>query len=178
MIAFYACAGTALLLFVLLFFLGTGTGQDDRGLDDSAELQVAQCPAEVVEQVFSSQDFAYISRMGSSRLRRFYISERRRIAMGWIRRTSADLSRAIQFHVRAAREAQDLEAATEAKVLLQYVQLRCLCGLLLLSVVLVRPSLLQEIAVYASGLSHRLEFAGTGAKAVRQITPTRARSSY
>jgi ribosomal protein S18 len=178
MIAFYGCIGVALLLFVLLFLLGSGSAKDELDVagGDSPDRREASCPAGVVKQIFSPQDLDFVARERSLRLQRFFVSERRRIAMRWIRRTSAELSRAIQLHVRSAREAEDLEAYTEAKVLFQYVQLRCVCGLLLLSAILVRPSLLQEIAVYASALSHRLDFSRTKLEG-RRAVPVRMRGN-
>lgn len=179
MIAFYGCIGVALLLFVVLFLLGSGSAREELDVAgaDSPDRREAPCPADVVKQIFSPQDLNFVVRERSPRLQRFFVSERRRVAIGWIRHTSAQLSRAIQLHVRAAREAEDLEAYTEAKVLFQYVQLRCVCGLLLLSAILVRPSLLQEIAVYASELSHRLDFSQAKMEALPRAVPVRMRTN-
>ena len=159
MIAFYGCIGAAVLLFVFLFLLGAGQEPDDDQIGDVqlAERREISCPSAVVQQVFSSQDLAYVAREQSPSLRRFYLSERRRVAIGWIRRTSTELSLTMRDHVRASREKEDIRAATEATVLLQYLRLRCLCGLLLGSALIVRPSALQELAVYASELSHKLD---------------------
>lgn len=178
MIAFYGCIAIALLLFGLLFLLGSGTAADALDAadgDSSAPTSEAACPTEVVKQVFSPQDFAFVARQRSPRLQHLFISERRRVAMGWIRRTSAELSLAMQEHVRMSRQKEDVEAATEAKVLLQYVRLRCLCGLLLASATVVRPSALQELAVYASELSRRLDAGKALAARELQVMPARIR---
>jgi len=159
MIAFFGCIGVAVLLFVLLFFLGSGSGMDERDLGDLeiADTREASCPSEVVKQIFSARDLQFVAREASPPLQHFFIGERRRVAIGWIRRTSLDLRIAMREHVRMAREKEDIDAATEVRVLLQYLRLRCLCGLLLASAMVVRPSGLRELAVYASELFRRLD---------------------
>lgn len=158
MIAFYGCIGVAVLLFVLLFVLGSGRDGDGRNIGDwdFADGREASCPSGVVRQVFSAQDSQFVAREASPPLQHFFIVERRKVAIGWIRRTSLELRMAMREHVRVAREKEDIEAATESRILLRYLQLRCLCGLLLASAIVVRPSALQELAVYASELSRRL----------------------
>ena len=180
MIAFYGCIGVALLLFGLLFLLGSGHAANDIELSDGDSAPDAgeeACPADVVKQVFSPQDFAFVARQRSVRLQHFFISERRRVAMGWIRRTSAELSVAMREHVRVSRQKQDVEAATEARVLLRYLQLRCLCGLLLASAAVVRPSAVQELAVYANELSRRLDAGKSLAANAPQAMPARIRAN-
>ena len=178
MIAFYGCIGVALLLFVLLFLLGSGANGLESAEDDSSlGAGEAACPADVVKQVFSPQDFAFVASQRSPRLQHFFISERRRVAMGWIRRTSAELSAAMRDHVRVSRQKQDVEAATEARVLLRYLQLRCLCGLLLASAAVVRPSAVQELAVYANELSRRLDAGKSLAANAPQAMPARIRAN-
>jgi hypothetical protein len=179
MIAFYACLGVGTTLFVLLFFLGAGQAPDDGGaepLDLAGERRTASCPPEIVQRVFSPQDSEYVARVGTPRLERFYLGERRRVALGWIRRTSTELSQVMRAHVRAARAKQDLNAATEARVFLQYLRLRCLCGLLLIAALVVRPSLLQELAIYASELSRQLASGEQGFERVARAVPTRVHS--
>ena len=169
MIAFYGCIGVAVLLFVLLFFLGSGREKDDRSTGDwdFADAREASCPSEVVKQIFCAQDSQFVAREGSPQLRHFFIGERRRVAIGWIRRTSLELRMAMREHVHVARQKEDIDVATEARVLLQYLRLRCLCGLLLASAMVVRPSGLRELAVYASELSRRLD-------AAHSLVPERA----
>lgn len=173
MIAFYGCLGVAVLLFVLLFFLGSGREMDDCSIGDGdfADAREASCPSNVVKQVFSAQDSQFVAREASPPLQHFFVGERRKVAIGWIRRTSLELRMAMREHVRVARGKEDIDAATEVRVLLQYVQLRCLCGLLLASAVVVRPSALQELAVYASELSRRLDPAHSLVAEPERIAP-------
>lgn len=178
MIVFYACIGLALLLFLLLFLLGAGKGPETDEAEETNEAHEGSCPPETVQQIFSQEDLAYVRRMRSRSLRRFYISERRHLAIAWIRRTSEELRRAIQSHVRIAREKEDIETATEVKVLLQYVGLRCLCGLLLLSTWIVPPNLLQELAVYASRLSRQVTSRQRRIEADGQAVHGRIASNY
>ena len=180
MITFYLCIGVAVLLFVLLFLLGAGQGTDENEIGDaqSPDSREALCPSEVVQQVFSPQDLEYVVRQQSPPLRRFYLSERRRVAIGWIRRTSTELGLAMRDHVRVSRGKEDIEAATEARVLMQYLRLRCLCGLLFASALVVRPSALRELAVYASELSHRLDSRQLGIARTLHAAPTRMSSNY
>jgi hypothetical protein len=175
MIVFYACVGLTVLLFLLLFALGTGA---ERGEEEPDEGHEAFCPLETVQRIFSGQDLAYIERERSRSLRRMYLSERQRVAMGWIRCTSERLHRTMKAHVRAARERQDLEPAVEVLVLFEYVRLRCLCGLLLLSVFVARPSAVQELAIYANRLSHRIDMAQRRKDGAGEAVPARIPPAY
>lgn len=174
MIVFYACAGLAVLLLILLFALGAGPERNE----EPEEGQEALCPLETVQQIFSGRDLAYIGRERSPSLRRAYLRERQRVAIGWIHRTSECLRRTMRVHVRAAREKQDLQPAAEALVFFEYVRLRCLCGLLFLSVFVARPSAVRELAAYASSLSHRLDRAQRRMDGTVEGVPARVPAAY
>ena len=159
MIVVYGCAGLAVFLFVLLFFVGAGSraAQEDssNALFDSRS--GALCPPEIVGRIFSPEDTNFVREMNSPSLCRMYSKERSRVARHWIRQTSAAIRGIKRDHLRSARSSQNLALAGEASLFASYIQLRCVCGLLLLSTFLVGPGTLQQVALYASKLSYRLK---------------------
>jgi hypothetical protein len=160
-IAVYASVVLALFLFVLLFFVGGGQETAEDEIFDSHEVCRPEvlCPPEIVQRIFSRQDRNYIREFDSPRLRRIYSLERKQIARDWIRQTHAGIRNIMRDHLRAARASRNLEMPSELLLLGHYVQLRCLCGLLALSTLFVSPGFLQELALYASSLSHQIKSA-------------------
>jgi len=175
MMTLYIGFGVVLLLMLVLFLLGsagTQTENDDKARFERA-IGEAPCPSQIIQRVFSKRDLEFVEGESSSQLKQMYVNERRRIAIAWIRRTSSELSSTMKEHVRAVRTRQDLQAQDELRVFGQYVGLRCLCGLMLASALVVPPSALREVATYASRLSHRLDSTQRGA--VARAVPTGVR---
>ncbi|HUI75344.1 MAG TPA: hypothetical protein VLX32_10380 [Candidatus Acidoferrum sp.] len=171
MIAVYACSGLAVLLLILLFFVGDGRETDEDKLlyaEHDLRSEVLS-PPEIVHRIFSRQDRRFIRDFDSPRLRRIYSKERKQIARDWIRQTSRGIRKIMRDHLRSARASQNLELSGEISLLGHYVQLRCLCGLLALSSLLVSPGVLQEVALYACNLSHRMKSAHHRLEATFQI---------
>ncbi|HUL17280.1 MAG TPA: hypothetical protein VLV88_14880 [Terriglobales bacterium] len=171
MIAVYACGGLAFLLVVLLFFVGNAgeTGADEL-FEAKHDLRgEVLCPSEIVHRIFSRQDRKFIREFDSPRLRRLYSKERKQIARDWIRMTSRGIRKIMRDHLRATRASRNLELSGELFLLGRYVQLRCLCGLLALSSLLVGPGVLQEIALYACNLSYRMKSAHQRVDAALQV---------
>jgi len=102
--------------------LPIGSGESLSGPAEEAELET--CPPEFVSQIFSSGDVAYIARLNSPELERQFHRERNGVALLWVRQTAAAVHRIVRRHVEASRRSRDIEFITEARILLQYVQLR------------------------------------------------------
>jgi hypothetical protein len=109
-------------------------------------------PASIVFQIFCREDWEFILRMRSPRLRRMYQEERRRVALQWVERTSQDVSDIMRAHRLASRQSRDLDVATESKLLFQYFKLRLLCGLLVVFIRVFGPHALGDMAAQASDL--------------------------
>ena len=114
------------------------------------------CPPEFVSQIFSGRDLAYVARLNSQELERQFHHERNGVALLWVRQTSAEVHRIMRRHVEASRRSRDIELITEARIFLQYAQLRAACALLFVGIGLAGAQEVRGIALYADRLSQRL----------------------
>ena len=130
------------------------------------------CPPEFVSQIFSNRDLAFISRLESPELTRHFHRERSAVALLWVQQTTAAIRRIMSRHLEASRLSEDIEFVTEARIFLQYAQLRLICGGLFLLIGLAGPQRLHGMALRADRLTQRIgnvlgEFAsGAGAREI------------
>jgi hypothetical protein len=113
------------------------------------------CPPEIVSRIFSDQDREFVSATHSKSLMKFFIWERRAVALLWIQETSAEIKEIIRDHVALTRRTQNLEFRAELSIFLQYIHLRLICALLFFLVVLAGPPIVQSLALYVDRLSQR-----------------------
>jgi hypothetical protein len=153
--------GTILLL--LLLFVAARGSRDAREsssrsdvplLDDEAVLD--PCPPEFVARIFSPQDWKFVSETKSPQLEKLFRRERKLVALAWVHQTSLAVRRIMREHTQAARHSQDLQFATESKLVLLYAELMLLCGMLFLAIQSAGPQRVRGLAVYAGTLSQRL----------------------
>jgi hypothetical protein len=102
---------------------------------------------EILLRAFSSEDQRFIATLGDSRVERLLLFERKRIALRWIRRKSAEARLIMTEHVRRAREASDLRVWSELRLAFQYLEFRALCEFLALMVFSFGPAGLQGLAL-------------------------------
>jgi hypothetical protein len=156
-----ALLAAVLLLFVVLVWVRSALGQRDLLSDSDAPLfhkseDVIPCPPEFVSRIFAREDLEFISRLDSPQLENNFRRERNAIALLWVQETSAAIRRIMRQHLEVSRRSKDLNFATEAKIFVQYAELRFICGFLFVSIELVGPQRLRSLAMYAEELSQRL----------------------
>ena len=117
---------------------------------------VEVCPPEFVSQIFSGQDLAFISHLESPELKNQFLCERRAVALFWVKQTTAAIRRIMRHHLQASRVSEDIEFSTEAKIFLQYAQVRLICGALFLLIGLLGPQRLRGMALRANRLTQRI----------------------
>jgi len=113
-------------------------------------------PQEMALRIFSQQDGDFIRLTGSPRLWRIYVRERRKVALQWAYRTSRETRQIMRNHRLRSRESENLNAAVEAKLFFRYVELRLLCGALIVLIRLFGPHVLVNLAAHAGALSYRI----------------------
>jgi len=134
--------------------LPLGSEERQSGLEEGAELEA--CPPEFVSQIFSSGDVAYVARLNSPELERQFHHERNGVALLWVRQTAAAVDRIVRRHVEASRRSRDIELLTEARILLQYAQLRAACALMFVGIGLTGAQKVRAVALYADSLNQRI----------------------
>ncbi|PYU69272.1 MAG: hypothetical protein DMG49_13785 [Acidobacteria bacterium] len=156
-----ALIGAVVLLVVILVWIRADLRSRhlpsvlDQWLPDQGEAAEV-CPPEFVSQIFSGQDLRFISRLESPDLKRHFLRERRAVALLWVQQTSAAIRRIMRRHLEASRLSADIEFATEARIFLQYTQLRLICCLLILLIELAGPQRLHGMALYTDRLTQRI----------------------
>ena len=125
------------------------------GFDEGEE--PGACPPEFVSQIFSSRDPAYVGRLNSRELELQFHRERNGVALLWVQQTSAGVQRILRRHVEASRRSRDIEFLTEARIFLQYAQLRAACALMFVGIGLAGAQEVRGIALYADRLTQRID---------------------
>lgn len=128
--------------------------------DDAAEL--LYCPPEFVARVFSPDDCKFVSRARSRQLNQLFRRERKVVALVWVYQTKLAINRVMREHTRVTRQSQDLHFATEAQLVLSYMQLILVCNLLCLAIQSAGPARLGTLATYVDSLSQRIAQARDG----------------
>jgi len=113
-------------------------------------------PQEMALRIFSQQDGDFIRLTGSPRLWRIYLRERRKVALQWAYRTSRETRQIMRNHRLISRKSENLNAAVEARLFFQYVELRFLCGALIVLIRLFGPHVLVNLAAHTGALSYRI----------------------
>ena len=158
--ALLAAAGLVLLLIAwiradkALRDLPFGSEEWPYGFEEGGEL--GACPPEFVSQIFSSSDVAYVERLNSPELERQFHHERNGVALLWVRQTAAAVHRIVRLHVEASRRSRDIEFLMEARIFLQYAQLRAACALMFVGIGLAGAQKVRVVAVYAAALTQRI----------------------
>ncbi|HKW60978.1 MAG TPA: hypothetical protein VJN89_00410 [Candidatus Acidoferrum sp.] len=130
-------------------------GSEEWSILDGIE-ELDACPPEFVAQIFSSGDLAYVGRLDSRQLERQFRHERNGVALLWVRQTGAEVQRIMRRHVEASRRSRDIDFMTEARIFLQYAQLRAACALMVVGIGLAGAQEVRGVALYVDQLTQRI----------------------
>ncbi len=118
----------AFLLLAVLFVWalrtrGSATGSKAFSGTQEAltDLELELPPRVLVERIFATQDWDFISRQTSPAIQRMFLQERRAIALAWLRQTRRQAARLVDFHVRVVRRNVNLRPAAEIGLAFRYV---------------------------------------------------------
>ena len=154
----------AILLLILLLLLGgksiagrptRSSISDDDWLPGDADGAVA-CAPEFVQKIFSPADQDFVLATNSPELLSLFRRERKKVALLWIRQTSAGIQRIMRQHARVARGNYDLDFGTEMKVIFHYGQIMLICGILAVLIRFAGPMWLRSLALYADELMQQI----------------------
>jgi hypothetical protein len=122
------------------------------GDQDAAE----PCPEEFVYRVFSRGDWEFVRGLKAGNIERLFEQERKKVALVWVRQTSATIGKVIHKHAEAARQSKNLEFSTEINILAQFLTLKVVCGILFIAIQTAGPVRLSGLARFAQRLSQRV----------------------
>ena len=125
---------------------------------------------EILLRTFSDDDQHFVETLADASLQRMLAYERKRIALRWIRRKTAEARFIMREHLRRARAAKDLNVSAEIRLALQYIELLTHFKLLAFIVLIVGPAGLRRRALQTNAILSDMrrfgEAAVTGAPAL------------
>lgn len=124
-------------------------GGDDEGATEG-------CPEEFLSRIFLRGDWEFVRKLGAGGIERLFQQERKRVALIWVRQTSAMVKRVMRAHTQAARASANLEFSTEIRILGNFVTLMSVCGILATAIQLGGPLWLNGLAHFAHRLLQQL----------------------
>lgn len=160
----YLSLGAAIFLLLALVAMiarsfQTGSDLDFAGqpqeaslLDDRNDAVKEALNLEIFLKAFGDDDQRFVETLGDSRVQKLLAYERKRIALRWIGRKTAEARGIMQAHVRRAREAKDLSVSAEIRLALWYVELLALFELLAISVLIFGPTGLRKRALWTNAI--------------------------
>jgi len=152
--------GVALLAFLYFFVRRSkpsaeGSAQrlrEARQTPDS--LQFGLLPNDLVHRIFAREDLEYILSSAPSDVQLLFLSERKDIALGWVRRVRGAILELVRFHRGHARLYAQLSLATETRLALNFAGLLALCRILQVAVYLrgpyAAPGMVRTVAATAA----------------------------
>jgi hypothetical protein len=153
-----AIAGAALLLLLTAAVLKGWLASHSLGPGSAAneEEETEPCPEEFVNRVFSRSDWEFVRGLKANGVERLFERERKRVALVWVRQTSAMVRKVMHEHTQAARQSKNLEFSTEINIFAQFLMLMGVCGILSTAIQIAGPLSLGGLANFAQRLSRRL----------------------
>ena len=149
-----------LALVILLLQRAMPSANDSEESSEEAETQApvyAQSfPQRLVDRLFGSEDWEFIAKQESPRLKRLFLRQRTTLALSWLLAAREDATKLIRVHSAAARKNSRLEPLVEFRVIADYVAFQMLCLLIALVIWLRGPVTMRRLVGYADALSERL----------------------
>lgn len=113
-------------------------------------------PQQLGDRLFGSEDWNFVLKERSVRLRRLFLQQRTALALCWLRAVRANATKLIRVHGAAARTNSRLEPLVEVRVVVDYLFVQVLCQILALAIWLRGPVNLSRFIRYADDLSKQL----------------------
>jgi hypothetical protein len=93
-------------------------------------LQLGLLAPELVDQVFGRKDLSYIATIGSNKIRNLFLSERKHLALAWIRQVRRQVRALKDFHVSRSRMFTQMSRWKEISLALDFASLKIRCDVL------------------------------------------------
>ncbi|HEY4950151.1 MAG TPA: hypothetical protein VIH88_07450 [Candidatus Acidoferrales bacterium] len=128
----YLLVGAGLLVFLWLLARRKGAPVEGCGRQfvearqALRTLQLGLLPENLIERIFDREDFRYVMAASPANIREFFLRERKRISLMWVRRVRCEIRNLMQFHLGYSRLHAKLSLLAEIRLALDF-------GLLLLA---------------------------------------------
>ena len=74
---------------------------------------------ELMERILAREDAAFVKQIGSQSVWRYFVTERRRLALGWLRRLFVAARTLRRRHVQSARQSSDARLGSELRLAIE-----------------------------------------------------------
>lgn len=135
-VVIFAVLGAGLLVLLYLFAARTES-RPERGAEALLEarkalnsLQTGLLPSELIVRVFAREDLEFIESAGSPHVRELFMSERKRVALRWVRHLRKQVISLKHFHSGQSRIYARLDARTELGLAFDFASLLIACRIL------------------------------------------------
>ena len=149
----FLTVGSVLLVVLLLFLHSSSASGKINDRSEAQEildaLQAELLPDWFVDRLFSREDREFARTENSPEILRLFETERKAVALAWLKQTQDYVAQLMDFHVRLARQRPDLKPSVELKLTLEYLRFRLVCGLLAGVLRAMGPCRVRGFAAYA-----------------------------
>lgn len=150
-----------LLLATLGYWLQRSRSREVRkeSLESQDILTCLQFPARTkpfVERIFSEQDWAFVSRDTNRAVQRLFQTQRRRLAILWLRQTRSQVAQLMTSYRAIVRQNSHVSAVVEMRVALDYMLFLLTYYALLVLVWLREPTQARKVSGYVLGAATHL----------------------
>lgn len=119
-------------------------------------LQSELLPDWFVDRLFSKEDWEFARGEKAPGILHLFDTERRSVALSWLRQTQNYVAQLMDFHVRLSRQRPDLRPSIEVKLTLEYVQFQFLCKVLAAMIRIFGPVRVRALAERTAGIATHL----------------------
>jgi hypothetical protein len=157
----FLALGLLLLILAILLLQRATHPEDDRAEpsnegETEADLYAESFPKRLADRLFGPEDWEFVAKQESARLKRLFIQQRTALALSWLRGVRANATKLTRVHSLAARTNSRLEPLVEVRVVVDYLFVQGLCQILALAIWLRGPVNLSRFIRYADDLSKQL----------------------
>ncbi len=149
-----------LILVILLLQRAIPSDRDPAQSSEDGETQVAlfveSFPQQLADRLFGSEDWEFIAKQESRRVKRLFLQQRTALALSWLRGARANATQLMRVHSATARKNSRLEPLVELKVIADYFVFQMLCQMIAAIIRVRGPVAMGRLVGYADALSERL----------------------
>jgi hypothetical protein len=141
---FFVLIGAALLVLLVVVARRSGRAEGSaQTLVDAKQalraLQSDLLPPGLVERIFATQDFDFVTSSTPLQVQRLFMRERKKVAVCWAQQVHAGVLGLMNFHLGQARFYAQLSPATEMKLAVNFAALLFACRVMQLALYLGGP---------------------------------------
>jgi hypothetical protein len=125
----------------------------------------------VINRIFSVEDAKFIARSAPLGIKSSFVSDRKKLAMKWLRKTRKEMARLMDLHLRLASYTYDPRPGYEIRLTARYLIFVTVSEIVLVVVWLLGPFRATRSVSYA--IRTAASFCSTFSMRLEQVNPTR-----